>query len=124
VVACLVTLVLLAYAEENWRGKRAWDKHRRRWEAQGEKFSLAALVPPPVPDEQNFALTPFLKPLLDFTREPGLVWRDTNALAQIDKTSAQLPAGRGAKDNFDLGNLHKGTFADLNAWAAFYRGNT
>jgi hypothetical protein len=62
-LACLVTLVALFYAEENWRGRRAWERYRRTLEAQGESLTLAALVPPPVPDEQNFAMTPLLKPL-------------------------------------------------------------
>ncbi len=59
-VACLITLIALGYAEENWRGRHAWLKHRREWEAKGEKFDLAALAPPPVPAEKNFALTPLL----------------------------------------------------------------
>src|SRR6266496_1290935 len=44
-IVCLITLVALLYAEENWRGKRAWVNHTRQWEAQGEKFTLAALMP-------------------------------------------------------------------------------
>src|SRR6266487_3108482 len=50
-VACFVTLIALAYAEENWRGKRAWQNYKRQWEAKGEKLTIAALMPPPVPDE-------------------------------------------------------------------------
>src|ERR1051326_2752299 len=61
-VACFLTLIALAYAEENLRGKRAWEKHRRAWEAKGEKFTLAALAPPPVPDEKNFARAPLFRP--------------------------------------------------------------
>src|SRR6266699_1022395 len=51
-VACVATLIALAYAEENWRGKRAWENHKRQWEAKREKFSIKELSPPPVPDEQ------------------------------------------------------------------------
>ena len=64
-VACVATLIALFFAEENWRGRHAWQKYRREWEAKGEKFELAALTPPPVPDEKNFALTPLLKPAPD-----------------------------------------------------------
>ena len=89
VVACFVTLVALFYAEENWRGRDAWQQYRRAWEAKGEKFELAALTPAPVPDDKNFALTPLLKPMLDFTRESGtIVWQDTNGLARLEKLSA------------------------------------
>ena len=37
-LACLVTLVALFYAEENWRGKHAWEKYKQQWEAKGEHF--------------------------------------------------------------------------------------
>src|ERR1051325_4497016 len=48
--ACLLTLVALFLTEENLRGRRAWENHRRAAEARGEPFTLASLVPPPVPD--------------------------------------------------------------------------
>jgi hypothetical protein len=127
VFACLVTLVVLAYAEEDWRGRRAWQRHRRECEARGEKFSIAAQVPPPVPDEKNFALTPLLRPALDFVRGPqGLVWADSNALARLNRMGAELQPqpSRRTNDYLVLGNLERGTFADLFACAEFYRGNT
>lgn len=124
-VFCLVTLVALAYAEENWRGKHAWQKFRREWEAKGEKFGLAALIPPPVPDDKNLAFTPLLKPVMDFTRGPtGVVWNDTNGMARLEKMVAELSPGRSTNDHLVLGSLEKGTFADLAACADFYRGNT
>jgi hypothetical protein len=125
VVACLITFVAVAYAEENWRGKYAWQRYRREWEARGEKFTIAALVPPPVPDEQNFALMPLLKPVLDYTQGPaGLVWHDTNGIARLEKISAQLQPKRDTNDHLVLGSPEKGTFADLTACAEFYGGNT
>ena len=124
-VACLVTLVALFYAEENWRGKRAWENHKRQWHAKGEKFTIAALMPPPVPDEKNFALTPTFKPALDFSRKPeGVVWRDTNGLAHLQTIRADLRPNRSTNDSPALGSLEKGTFADLEACREFYRGNT
>jgi hypothetical protein len=57
-LACFASLVALFYTEENWRGKRDWEKYKREWEARGEKFDLKDFVPPPVPDDQNFALAP------------------------------------------------------------------
>jgi hypothetical protein len=124
-VACLITLMALALAEENWRGKHDWQKYRREWEAKGEQFDMAALAPAPVPDEKNFALTPLLEPLYEFTRGPsGKVWRDTNALAYLERISPYLSSGRGHASSPELGNLEKGTFMDLKAWAGFYQGNT
>src|SRR6266852_558362 len=62
---CLVTLVALFYAEENVRGKLAWNLYAREQLAKGEKLSFAEFIPPPVPDDQNLALCPLLKPILD-----------------------------------------------------------
>jgi hypothetical protein len=60
-LAWLVTLIALFHGEETWRGRRAWNKYRRELEAKGEQLNYAALVPKPVPDEQNFAATPAIK---------------------------------------------------------------
>ena len=50
--ACLATLLALFYAEENWRGRHAWNKYRRELEARGEQLDYRAFIPKPVPDEQ------------------------------------------------------------------------
>src|SRR4051794_30560288 len=55
-----VTCAALLVAEENWRGKRAWEQFKREWEAKGEQFDLASFLPKPVPASQNFAATPYL----------------------------------------------------------------
>jgi hypothetical protein len=57
VLACLATLIALFYAEEDWRGKHDWEKFKREWEAKGEKFDFKDFIPPPVPDDQNFAMS-------------------------------------------------------------------
>src|SRR5215472_649313 len=75
----LIALVILFYAEENWRGARQWEKHKQALRTRGEPFEASAFVPPPVPDEENFAMTPFLEPLFGFL--PGTQhWNSTNAL--------------------------------------------
>ncbi len=61
VLAWTATLVALFYGEENWRGRRAWNQYRQELEARGEQLDLKAFVPKPIPDEQNFAATPFIK---------------------------------------------------------------
>ena len=57
-VACLATLIALFYAEEDWRGWHDWNQFKHKWEAKGEKFGWQSVVPPPVPDDQNFAFSP------------------------------------------------------------------
>ena len=49
-VALSATLLAAFYAEENWRGKRAWEKCKRELEAKGEGLNWDTLIPPPVPD--------------------------------------------------------------------------
>ncbi|HVV01112.1 MAG TPA: hypothetical protein VHH88_07090 [Verrucomicrobiae bacterium] len=123
-VACLITLIALFYAEEDWRGRRAWRLHKQKWEAKGEKFDIQGFVPPAVPDDQNFALTPLLKPIYEFTESrKGMVQTDTNAMARLEKTDPEVQ-GENRQSRLELGDFEKGEFADLPACAAFYIGNT
>jgi hypothetical protein len=125
--ACLVTVIALAYAEENWRGHRAWVKHRKQLEAKREKFDFVALAPPPVPEEKNFAMTPLLKPILDYAPEesdPALRWRDTNGIARLERISAERTPDNEGRRRLGLGSVEKGTFANMDTLSAFYRGNT
>ena len=81
-LVCAATVAALFYAEENWRGRHAWETYKAEQEAKGAEFDSKAFIPPPVPDDQNFAMTPFLAPLFDFNPEPlqpgQSLWRDTN----------------------------------------------
>jgi hypothetical protein len=118
-LACLATLVALAYAEEDWRGWHAWNKFKHEWEAKGEKFDFASVVPPPVPDDQNFALTPVVGSCY-------AAWLDKNGnrvkpyvTNVVDRLDFDL-GDRTLKIN-DLGNWAKGTFSDLKLRQVFYR---
>src|SRR5689334_6216918 len=57
-LAGFVTVIAVFYAEENWRGRRAWEQYKQTSGYQAEPSSLSALVPPPVPDDQNLAMAP------------------------------------------------------------------
>ena len=120
----LVTLVALAFAIENWRGRQAWEQFRQEWEAKGEHFDLASFIPKPVPPEQNFALTPFLAPLLDYEFVGGTVrWRDSNGVARAKSVCL------GGKENYpgpfpSQGSWQRGESCDWKAWQTFYRDNT
>jgi hypothetical protein len=57
-LAWLVTLIALFYGEENWRGKRAWEKCRRELEAKGQVLDWNAYIPAPVPNDQNIFKAP------------------------------------------------------------------
>ncbi len=58
VLACLATIVALFYVEENWRGRRAWQKCRHELEARGARLNWDTFIPPAVPDEQNIFKAP------------------------------------------------------------------
>jgi hypothetical protein len=125
VLVCIITLVAIFYAEEDLRGKWAWEKYKREIESTGERLDIASVIPPPVPDDQNFAMTPLLRPIMEFVRgSNGVRWLDTNALAHVQAIQYDSqPKGRTNK--FSLGGtLDKGTFIDLESCRAFYSGNT
>jgi len=119
IMAALITLLAVVWTEEHWRGKHAWEKFQHEWEAKGEKFDLQFFIPPPVPDDQNFAMTPFLAPLFDFNPlplKPGQsLWRDTNGY--------QMAVDFGYKEgpNFSR-SWTKAQRTDLTAWAAILQG--
>jgi hypothetical protein len=119
-----VTLVALFYTVENWRGTRAWQHFKRQREAKGERFDAAAFVPPPVPEDQNFAMCPLLKPVLDIVPNVRPVtWRDPEGKERLMKMSAVLRDGQHRK-NPVMGAYQRGTLTDLEPWREFYRGNT
>jgi len=127
--ASLVTLVVLFYAVENWRGTRAWNQYKREREARGERFDQAAHVPPPVPDDQNFAMTPLLRPILDIVPNSRPTrWRDPAGYERLVKLSVNLGEDQWDADKgrpkLTLGEAQSGALPDLEVWAAFYRGNT
>jgi hypothetical protein len=60
-VLFLITLVVLLYAEEDWRGARAWAATKAKWEARGVSFDFNTYLSSPVPDAQNLAALPIFK---------------------------------------------------------------
>jgi hypothetical protein len=124
-VFCLITLVALFWAEENWRGHRAWENFKREYEAKGEKFDLASFVPPPVPDDQNLAMTPLLRTPYDFTSGTnGVHWNDTNAYERLQHLHPGEAVHGSTNTAPGLGNVEKGKSVDLELWKTFFNSNT
>jgi hypothetical protein len=132
--ACFATLTALFYAEEDWRGKHDWEKHKREWEAKGEKFNFADFVPPPVPDDQNFAMAP----IFDATDKlASRKWRnehrnqhpdaggnpwDTNLVDPLQIDIGRIddwPATRSATNG--SGDWQAAKASDLKIWQNYYR---
>jgi hypothetical protein len=121
--ACLSALIALFYAEEDWRGWHAWNQFKHTWEAKGEHFSLAAVVPPPVPDEQNFSMT-----ALAFTSY-GQVLTPAGKLIPPEKRDEHFVVRMRLPITLDslaptngAGDRVKGTFTRLEGWQGYYRG--
>ena len=120
-ILSLPLLVGLFYLEEDIMGKLDWSNFKRAEEAKGEKFDLSAFVPPPVPDDQNFAMGPLLRLAFDYVHTTnGLRWRDSNAWQHV--MGINLGFSPGSKSP-DLGDPEQGTLTDLHAAADFYRKN-
>jgi len=121
-LACLATLIALFYAEEDWRGWHAWNQFKHEWEAKGERFDLASVVPPPVPDEQNFALTPIVFTSYGFilTRDGKQIpyaQRDTNF---IERIKMSITHDSSTPTNC-AGDRVRGKFTNLAGWQSYYR---
>lgn len=130
-VVCFITLIALFYAEENWRGKWAWKNYQRAAEARGEKLDLAALAPPPVPDDQNFAMTPLwveeISSILGM--EKAKLWYDENRIAALGHTNfvqplnlpIELPGRDLESPNLPVGDWRLAKKTDLGSWQHYYR---
>jgi len=102
---CLLVLTVLAYIEENWRGKHAWEKYKREWEAKGERFDFKSFIPPQIPDGQNFALAPVF-----YASNTMNVYRHAE---NFHPDTPFYPRS--------VGGWEKGQLYDLKEWQHYYR---
>ncbi|HUC86117.1 MAG TPA: hypothetical protein VL970_13055 [Candidatus Acidoferrales bacterium] len=120
-LACPVLLVAFFYLEEDWRGWHAWHKFKHQCEVQGERFDLPSVVPPPVPDDQNFAMTPIVVScygqMLDATGHE-INPRNTNLVNRL-QISCQRENEHGTPPK--IGSWQKAAFTDLEPWQRYYR---
>ena len=108
--------------EENWRGRHAWENYRNEWEAKGEHFDLASFIPPPVADDENFAIAPIIAKSL-----AGMWVASTNQESVTDRpqtgllTVTELRSIDPGVTNVIIGRWETGTSTDLSAWQRYYR---
>ncbi len=103
----LITLAALFYAEENFRGQRAWERYRKDAEARGLKLDFAAHIPKPIPDSENGANTPFIqswfpRPKPDDTNRWPLLFGTAFQKIAVRKDSLKGPGGQDARAFTDL----------------------
>jgi len=132
-LVAVTILIALFYAEEDWRGKRAWEKFQRVWESKGEHFDREAFIPPPIPDEQNFASIPLLAAMFDYQYDPAkkadwmfltdaAKWRDAATYQQTQQLTVYAPVYTGTP-SVDY-QWQAGKACDLKAWQTYYRSIT
>jgi hypothetical protein len=139
-LACLATLVALFYAEENWRGRRAWNNYVSECEAAGASMDWRTYIPPQIPDDQNLAMCPLFKPVLDYSRATNgvkhgsnTIWNDTNGTARVDHLDLRwadrwsigsvLEAHGEARRELDAHPLTN-SWVNLAAWQNYFRTGT
>lgn len=109
-VACLATLVVLLFALENRRALQAQGK-TPAVPAEAERAIAAKLIPPPVPDAENFAATPFLQSLFDKSIRTGASqWPDD--FSRADQWPRRIPTLAESLEGRKTGRL----MTDLAAW--------
>jgi hypothetical protein len=120
--ACFIALIALFYAEEDLRGWHTWNQFKRAWEAKGEHFNLASVVPPPVPEDQNFAMTPIV-----FTSYGQILTRDGKLIPAEKRDEhfvvrMRMPLTQDSPTPTNCaGDRVKGTFTRLDGWQSYYR---
>ena len=119
---CLAGLVLLTYAEEDLRGWLTWTLFKHAWEAKGERFTLTSVVPPRVPDDENFATTPIV-----FTSYGKILTREGQPIPE-DKRDEQFAVRMRTPITPDYpgptncaGDRVRGTLTKLDCWQNHYR---
>jgi hypothetical protein len=121
VLVALAVLVTLFYAEEDLRGWYAWHHFKKQWEAKGERFDRQSIVPPKVPDDQNFALTPVVA-----TSYGQMLTHDAKAIPPKNRNPnfvnrLQMSVIHEGDNAPAVGNWAKATETDLTPWQTYYR---
>ncbi len=120
VVGSLVLLILFFYAEEDIRGRLAWEHFKATWTARGEKFTLAEIAPPPVPDEGNFALAPVVASSYQLvTNQFG--HRVAGPQASDTENRLRLPVDFNGDGPNGIGSWQKATLSNFEPWQKYYR---
>jgi len=111
--------LLLVHSWLGWEGERLWQQAQARLKAEGETLDFMALVPKPVPDEDNFFAVEPLKDIAllidgDETKgEPGARRARIKKLEMAaDKSKALQPSGS---------TVDHGVKWDAQHWADYYR---
>ncbi len=117
----IALLIVLFYAEEDWRGAHEWAQFKREWAAKGENLESATLIPPAVPDDKNFAMAPIVvSSYTAYLDERGRQRKpyDSNI---VNHLAWNLDRSNDWNTSITIGEWAKGALTDLSARQAYYR---
>jgi hypothetical protein len=121
-VACLLTLIALAYVVENTRGHYAWKKFERAAAAKGERMDLPSIIPPPVPDAENFAMAPIFQGLRNWMdRDYVRTHTGPGGFTNVNRFCFTAYRTNRNTGTLRLGNWLKAERTDLIPWQRYYR---
>jgi hypothetical protein len=119
---CVALLAYIVILVLNASDKGELNRYERQWEAKGEHFDFASFVPKPVPDDQNFALTPIVascyEEILDKSGHK-LSPPNTNVVNRLQMSIFISDSDWNYSTN--SGNWATGTKTDLKAFQFYYR---
>ncbi|HWY30116.1 MAG TPA: hypothetical protein VNX46_05150 [Candidatus Acidoferrum sp.] len=116
----LTLAVTFFYAEEDLRGWYAWQTFKQQAEATGEKLDYSSVVPPAVPDDQNFAMAPIVASsyAAELDRNSHKISPPlTNVVNRLDMTIYRDSDWERQPTN---GYWPMGTFTSLKAWQIYF----
>lgn len=111
-VACLATLAVLFLTLASRRNAQAQPNSGTTAYASAERAAAEKLVPPPVPDEQNFAATPFFAALFDKATRSESDRRWPDDFSRADQWPRRIPTLVESEEGRKTGRL----VTDLLAW--------
>lgn len=121
-VAALITLLALVLAVEHYRAKRLWIAYQAKLVDQGEQLLISDYRPPSIPEEQNFAMTPLLRPLTDYTLDVTTgetLFRDPDAIRHLRRLFMGTGIAHDSGPGWRLGQM-----SNLASWQQAARGAT
>ncbi len=104
IVAALAVIWYGFCLEERWRGRRAWAAYREAALARGTKLDLETVLPPAVPDAENFAAIPMIREIFatNAAGKPAPEW-----FAALKLKERPLPAFPSGTTDFSLAAWQK-----------------
>jgi hypothetical protein len=106
VVIALVTVWAMLCVEERWRGERQWNNYRKEALERGAKLEMKDVIPPDIPDAENYAAIPLIQDLFKVRPEGQSApkWFVTEKLGELyvsaESKRRNLPMLEAYRDEF------------------------